>query len=209
MEIRLAIVTAVWTLWCVQHSLLNSRGFIDRFAIPQTRIGPYYRLIYNLVSVGTLVAVVRITPRADEAWLWTWDGWLKPVQVLIFVIAIFVFVLTFRCHDFWEFLGVKPFIKSGRVESSTRPLAVHGIYGVLRHPQYTAGLMVLWARNIAATELVVNIVLSIYLIVGARMEESRFRATIGEEYERYRQKVPAFLPRRIPKISDLVRTKCR
>jgi protein-S-isoprenylcysteine O-methyltransferase Ste14 len=209
MEIRLAVVTAVWTLWCVQHSVLNSRGFLDRFAIPQTRIGPYYRLIYNLVSTGTLLAVVRLTPRADEAWLWTWDGWLKPVQVLIFAIAIFVFVLAFRCHDFWEFLGVKPFMKSGPVESSTKPLAVHGIYGVLRHPQYTAGLMALWARNIAASELVVNIVLSIYLIVGAHMEESRLRASFGEEYERYRKEVPAFLPRRIPRISDLVGTKCR
>jgi protein-S-isoprenylcysteine O-methyltransferase Ste14 len=202
-EIRLAFVTAVWTLWCVQHSLLNSRGVLDRFAAPGTRIGRYYRLFYNLVSVGTLAAVVRLTHYSGEPWILTWDGWLRPLQVTLFVIATAAFALTFRCHDFLEFLGLRPFVEKGRGERPVKPLAVDGIYGIVRHPQYTAGLIMLWARDVTAGDIAVNIVLSIYLIVGARMEDSRLSAGMGEEFDRYRKAVPAFFPTRIPRISDL------
>lgn len=65
--------------------------------------------------------------------------------------------------------------------------------------------MLLWARDLTDTGLAVNLVLSAYLLVAARIEEHRLLAEFGEQYAQYMAEVPRFIPNRLPRLSILLR----
>jgi protein-S-isoprenylcysteine O-methyltransferase Ste14 len=74
-----------------------------------------------------------------------------------------------------------------------------GLYAHVRHPRY-AGMFsaVLGAALLVGTPLL-SIVLAVWLpfaLIVIRLEEKELAARFGPSYEAYRQRVPAFLPRR-------------
>jgi len=201
---RLVLVAVIWAGWCVQHSFLNSGGLLRNASILNSWIGPYYRLVFNLITVATLVLAVWITPRAGESEFWAWKGGLSDVRVIICALAVGVFWLSFRNLDGWEFLGLRAFMRGSVRAAESDRLVTRGIYGVIRHPQFAAGLMLLWARDLTDTGLIINLVLSGYLIIGARIEEARLRAKWAVQYNQYCKAVPRFIPRRIPGLRELL-----
>lgn len=168
-------------------------------SILSSRIGPYYRLLYVLISIITLSLVIWATSHINEHRLLEWPDWLRPVQVGIWIGAIALFWLSFRRLDLWRILGLRALMKSAAPKARHDELVTTGIYGYIRHPQFLAGLMVLWARDLTDRGLVTTIVLSSYLIIGARLEESRLLAKMGDRYRRYRSEVPGFIPRIVPR----------
>jgi len=77
-------------------------------------------------------------------------------------------------------------------------LVTTGIYGHVRHPQYlgllvlTIGINVLWMT--ISTILLWPILAILYYRL-AKEEEKRMEEKFGEEYQRYKSKVPMFIPR--------------
>lgn len=192
---RALTTAALWSSWCVVHSLLNSEGPLGRTRVLRTSFRSYYRLLYNLIAVGSLVFVWSVTPREGEMALWAWNGWLGVVQVCLWGLAAFMFYESFRLLDFVSFLEFSTRPSHSSPTSEGAGLVTTGIYGIVRHPQFAAGLIVLWSRDLTDTGLVVNVVLSLYLVIGAHIEESRLLGRYGESYARYMKDVPGFIPR--------------
>ena len=77
-------------------------------------------------------------------------------------------------------------------------LATDGLYGVVRHPQYTGiflavlGQLVHWPTipTLALSPLIVWVYVRL-----ARREEARMVETFGDQYRAYQRQVPMFLPR--------------
>jgi protein-S-isoprenylcysteine O-methyltransferase Ste14 len=78
--------------------------------------------------------------------------------------------------------------------TETGGLDTTGILGVVRHPWFAGGLLIIWARPIDMAILVTNVVLSTYLVLGAVLEERKLVAEFGDEYREYQEKVSMFLP---------------
>ncbi len=192
---RLLTTAFIWIVWCVTHSLLNSEGPIGRTCLVSHYLRTYYRLLYSIVAVATLVLVCWLIPRQGEAHIWSWQGPLRFVQVFFWAVAISMFYFSFKWINIWRFLGLSALgIGSGKDASQTG-LITWGIYGVLRHPQFLAGLIILWSRDLTDTALVTNAVLSLYLIIGAKIEEKRLLIRLGDEYRNYMSEVSGFIPR--------------
>ncbi|MEW6533328.1 MAG: isoprenylcysteine carboxylmethyltransferase family protein [Thermodesulfobacteriota bacterium] len=204
---RLSLVALIWVGWCVQHSLLNSDGLMGRTGILKSSIGPYYRPMYNTAAVVTLIAASKLTPRANELSIIEWQGWWKLVPVVVWTGGFFVFWLTARLLDGWAFLGLRALgVGSKKKRDSEGDLITWGIYGIVRHPQFAAGIVMLWARDLHDTDIVISIVLCAYLLIGARIEESRLVRKFGEKYLKYREEVPPFIPTQIPRFRKLIRS---
>lgn len=85
-------------------------------------------------------------------------------------------------------------------------LATNGLYGLVRHPQYTGLFLILFGEGIVhwptlfSVSLFPIIVLAYSLL--ARHEERQVIERFGEEYRAYQQEVPRFIPRlsRLAKI---------
>ena len=77
-------------------------------------------------------------------------------------------------------------------------LATDGLYGVVRHPQYTGimlavvGQLVHWPT---IPTLVLSPVIALIYVRLARKEEQRLVEQFGDEYATYRRRVPMFFPR--------------
>lgn len=75
-----------------------------------------------------------------------------------------------------------------------------GLYAWVRHPIYTAGLIFLWLTPILTSNLLaMNIGLTLYILIGAWLEERKMVAEFGEAYREYQRRVPMLIPYRIPK----------
>lgn len=78
-------------------------------------------------------------------------------------------------------------------------LAKEGLYGVVRHPQYTGLFLALFGEGVVHWPTVFSVALFPLIVLAyallARKEEQAMVAKFGEEYREYRRHVPAFFPR--------------
>ncbi len=77
-------------------------------------------------------------------------------------------------------------------------LVTTGPYGIVRHPIYSSLLAMLICSALIATPwLWIAITVVIFIIgteIRVRTEDGLLRSRFGEEFERYRKKVPAYIP---------------
>ena len=77
-------------------------------------------------------------------------------------------------------------------------LMAHGLYGLIRHPQYTGIFIALFGQLIhwptIPTLVLFPIIVWVYVRL-ARKEEAQVIDEFGEEYLIYRRRVPMFFPR--------------
>ena len=100
------------------------------------------------------------------------------------------------------FIGVGIFIQGWRNVHRARQkdrMVTDGLYGLVRHPQYTGLFIALFGEGIVHWPTLFSVILFPGIIATftwlARKEERNLRETHGEEYRAYRQAVPMFVPR--------------
>jgi protein-S-isoprenylcysteine O-methyltransferase Ste14 len=185
-----------WILWCALHSFMISqvvvsglkRRFGDRYR--------YYRGFFNLVSILTLVPVLLYSGSLREDPFFAWSGAWRPLQLFLVLAAAGLFYAGSRHYDLRQFLGVREITehewRKGLTE--TGELDTTGILGVIRHPWYAAGILIIWARPLDIAVVVTNTVLTAYLLIGTILEEKKLVLQFGKEYRDYQARVPMFFP---------------
>lgn len=78
-------------------------------------------------------------------------------------------------------------------------LATDGLYGVVRHPQYTGIFLAIFGEGIVHWPTLVSVVMFPIIVVAyvllARKEERQMLVEYGERYRDYQRRVPMFFPR--------------
>ena len=70
------------------------------------------------------------------------------------------------------------------------------LYKIVRHPLYVGWLLIFWgAPTMTAGHFLFSAGMSGYILLAIRFEERDLVQHIGEPYQRYRQQVPALVPR--------------
>lgn len=191
---ELAILAA---LWCAAHSVLITPRVT---AYARRRFGAlfaWYRLLYNLFSLVSLLPLLLCLRHAEAHTLFTWaQPWILVSWIAI-AAAVYLLAAGARVHDNAHFFGFSQIAaqRRGR-EDAVQPFHTRGILARVRHPYYSAGmLLMIFAGDITDVNLAVRIVFLVYLIVGAMLEEKKLLAEFGDVYVRYREKVPMFVPR--------------
>ena len=64
----------------------------------------------------------------------------------------------------------------------------------IRHPWYTAVVLLLWAGDLDMAALVGNGVLTVYIVVGTLLEERKLVHEFGGAYRSYQGRVSMFVP---------------
>lgn len=181
-------------IYAVVHSILAS--FWGK-AWAQHRFGPvvnqWYRLLYNLFAVISglpILALLYILP--DQPIYQISFPWiiLTALGQLAGGIIIVVGILQ---TDLWHFVGLR---QIGEPESNKPPAMITtGLYRWVRHPLYTGGLLLIWLTPVMTVNLLtLFFVLTIYLILGAKLEEKRLIHEFGDQYRAYQQRVPILIP---------------
>jgi protein-S-isoprenylcysteine O-methyltransferase Ste14 len=128
--------------------------------------------------------------------IFLWEGSLKIVQMLLFSIAVFLLFAGAQEYNMLHFLGIQQIQKGTSHPRVTEDgqLAMTGVLGMSRHPWYVAAFVLIWARDLHVSTLFVNIILSIYLVIGTFLEERKLVLKYGDTYREYQRRVSMFLP---------------
>jgi len=79
--------------------------------------------------------------------------------------------------------------------AKTLPFCVTGPYRLVRHPLYLFTLVLLWTNpDLTADRLLLNVLFTAWIAVGAVLEERDLLREIGPAYREYRRLVPMLVP---------------
>ena len=190
------VLMMLWVSWCVLHSALISLAVTEPLRRRYSNAFRYYRIFYNLLSVVTLVPVVYYgtTLRGDP--LVSWQGVWQLVPILLGLIAMFFLVSGALRYDLGQFLGLRQLVdeKTCSVLTDDCTLDTSGVLSIVRHPWYSAGILVVWARPLDTAAIVTNLVICGYFVVGAILEERKLKRQFGRQYADYHQRVSMLFP---------------
>ena len=187
------VLALLWTSWCVVHSALVSMTVTDYL---KSRLGihfRFYRLFYNGFAIVTLIPVAVYSYAVQGEPVFVWDGYLRIFQVFLFLIAIYLMFAGMTHYDALQFLGIRQ-AKQRSISEGMGELNATGILGTIRHPWYVGAVAFIWARQLDASAIIVNIILTAHLIIGTFLEERKLVAEFGDEYRAYQKEVPMFIP---------------
>jgi len=190
------VLAVLWIAWCVLHSAMISISVTDYLKRRLGQAFRFYRLTFNMVALLTLVPVAMYERAIHGYWAFWWEGSNVFLQIMLIAIAFLLFLAGARHYDFLEFAGLRQIREgiSGTTLSKTDDLDTKGILGIIRHPWYTGSIVIIWARDLTQATVVTNIILTVYLIVGAHLEERKLAMKYGQKYRTYQEKVPMFIP---------------
>jgi protein-S-isoprenylcysteine O-methyltransferase Ste14 len=179
-------------IWGLVHSWLASLQIKSALrGILGTDGNRYYRLLYNGFSVVSILPILWLMFILPDRPLYQvpapWNSVMSIGQALAGLLLLTGVVQT----GLFSFVGL-----SQLFESETPPVLVTtGLYRLVRHPLYSAGLLFLWLTpGMSFNTFTVYAAGSLYLIVGAFFEERKLLREFGPVYDEYRKITPMFVP---------------
>jgi hypothetical protein len=190
----LALLALFWLGYFVVHSVLASLRVKGWVALHHPERMPLYRLSYNIFAVLMLLPILWLMVRNPGPTLWAWQGlgtWLANGLALA---AVFGFMKSLNYYDTQEFLGLRQWkLHTQRVEDQ-EGFHLSPFHRYVRHPWYSFGLVLIWTRDMNVAMLLSSVMMTVYFIIGSRLEEMKLVVYHGDVYRRYMERVPGLIP---------------
>ncbi len=156
----------------------------------------WYRLVYVLLSIVTLSGIFWLLFRSPGPLVWEINGVIFWALNGLRLAAFILFLITGAALDMGDFLGFRALKTKGQSNTSAKiDLVTSGAYGIVRHPLYSLGLVLLWANpRMSAADLAFAAAASLYLWLGSYHEEISLRKEFGKRYVQYSRRVPRLIP---------------
>lgn len=195
---------ALLLAFAVSHSLLvrpAGQALLQRL-VP----APWVRSLYVALAALSLAVVLKLwQPIPLEVWSVRADGFRQALWVLFAAGWGLAFVAT-RFVGHFGLFGLAQAWAAFRGREMPEPrLQVSGLYRRLRHPMYLGFLIGSWATpTMTAGHLLFAVTMTLYVLVGARLEERDLIARFGGAYLDYRARTPAWGPRGVGWVVGLL-----
>ncbi len=191
------ILSSIWVGYCVLHSFLISIRFTNFLTRTLKNYYAFYRLFYILFSLVLLVWVIKYSAQLDNEIIITYvPPWSIIRQVLTWGALLMFFWAFFFNYDSLSFFGIRQILNFGKVKQTnpSEEIKKNGLLSITRHPMYLALIIYLWCQTFKLIDIVVNIILTIYVIIGTLLEEKKLVLEFGEAYRKYQQEVSMLIP---------------
>lgn len=188
------ILVSTWIIYSVIHSWLASLQVKNLVARSWPRFMPAYRLFFNLVATLLIIPPIWLSFTLPGPWLWRWTGpgwWLANALAVLALLGVAWSLLH---YDSGEFLGVRQWRENLMAVEDQEEFHISPLHRFVRHPWYSLSLVLIWTRDMDLAFCVSAVMMTIYFIIGAYLEEQKLMTYHGERYRRYRRLVPALAP---------------
>lgn len=189
----LAWDAALCLVFFLQHSIMVRRSFQTRMYrwLPDYWSG----VVYTIASAIALMVLVCVWQRSDLTFYVASasERWLLGTILLLALAGV-----LWGIHSLGDFdaFGVQRFLSGLRDTPPRRTaLTIKGPYRIVRHPFYAFAIVALWATPVLSMDrMVLNVMFTIWIVVGATLEERDLVSEFGEPYRNYQRLVPMFVP---------------
>jgi protein-S-isoprenylcysteine O-methyltransferase Ste14 len=191
------LIALMWSGYCLQHSFLISIRFTNLMKQLLNNYYAFYRIFYIFISLALLIPLINYTTQLDNKVIIMYSLPLNIVRyVLISGSLLMFFWAFFFNYDSLSFFGIRQALNFGKIKETNPSMEVkkNGLLGIIRHPMYLALIVVLWCHIFTISDIIVNTILTIYILIATRLEEKKLVLEFGHTYVKYQQEVPMFLP---------------
>jgi len=168
----LFVDVGLFSLFALHHSLFARTGlkhWISSVVPPVLERSTYVWI----ASVLLIVVTIAWKPVPGLAWHVT--GWMGALMSVTQVVAAVTTVLAARRLGTLRLAGVTQVIEQPG-DAASGALYVRGLYAIVRHPIYTAWVVMVWATpHMNGTRLVFAAISTFYLVVAVPFEERDLR----------------------------------
>lgn len=191
------LIASLWIAYCLLHSFLVSTSFTNLLTRSLKNYYAFYRIFFVSFSLALLIPLIKYTDQFDSNIIITYSlPWnIVRYALLLSALAMFFWAFFFD-YDSLSFFGIRQILNFGeeRKINPSEDLKRNGLLGVVRHPMYFALIIALWCDTFTATGIMVNIILTVYVIMGTILEEKKLALEFGDAYIKYQQEVPMLIP---------------
>jgi methanethiol S-methyltransferase len=192
------LLTLFWAGYCVVHSALISMMATRFFKHVLGNGYRFYQLAFNIFSIITLVALLIYShsSRFQGRMLFEWSGNWRILRYCLIALAAVLIIAGARQYSMRQFLGIRQIFGYSITSAMTNRAHFEktGVLGVVRHPWYVSVFILLWASDLNMAAITINLVLSVYLVIGTFLEERKLVLQFGDGYRRYQKEVSMFIP---------------
>jgi protein-S-isoprenylcysteine O-methyltransferase Ste14 len=179
-------------LWGLIHSLIASlafKSFLTKLLGKPLMRG--YRLFYNIFSVISFLPILYLVAILPDVRLYSIPApWSYLMLLGQGVSAVFMIVGVLQTDTFY-FVGLRQLFE----QEKPAKFVTNGLYRLVRHPLYTAGLLFLWlSPQVTVNSFTMVVAATIYILIGAYFEERKLLREFGEIYAEYKSRTPMLIP---------------
>jgi methanethiol S-methyltransferase len=190
-------VASLWVGYCALHSYMISIGFTNSMTRLLKNYYAFYRFFYILISLILLIPLIKFTAQTDTKIIIAYEYPLSLIRyTLISGSLIMFFWAFFLNYDSLSFFGIRQILNFGKTKkiNPSEGIKRNGLLGIMRHPMYFALIIYLWCQTYRVMDVVINVVLTIYVIIGTKLEERKLVLEFGDTYIQYQKEVPMLIP---------------
>lgn len=191
--VEILVTTAGFALFAFLHTLfarIPVKNYIFRQWPSATR---YYRALYTLFSVVLLGGWYAFSPFPEG----TVYRVSPPFSLLFYLLQALGgagILLSLLAVDLRTFIGWSQLRQAA--DETGDGLMTGGLYRYVRHPLYTATMMVfLFNPAMTARWALTTVLVVLYCWIGSYFEELNLTDRFGDDYRQYRARVPRFIPK--------------
>jgi len=191
------LIASLWIAYCLLHSFLISTSFTNLLTSILKNYYAFYRIFFVSLSVALLIPLIRYTDQFDTNIIITYSPpWNIVRNILLLGSLAMFFWAFFFDYDSLSFFGIRQILNFGKEtkKGHSNDLKKSGLLGVVRHPMYFALIVALWCDTFTVSGIIVNIILTLYVIIGTILEEKKLVLEFGDAYIKYQQEVPMLIP---------------
>jgi protein-S-isoprenylcysteine O-methyltransferase Ste14 len=190
------LIASMWIAYCLLHSFLISTVLTDFLTRLLKDYYSFYRIFFVFISVALLIPLIKYTDQLDSNTIITYSPSLNIIHNMFILSSVSIFLWAFFIdYDSLSFFGIRQILNRKKKKINTsNDLKRNGLLGVVRHPMYFALIIYLWCQTFTAIDIIVNIMLTIYIIIGTMLEEKKLVLEFGDAYVKYQQEVPMLIP---------------
>lgn len=199
MEITSALTMVLaFSLYGLLHSLLAARRWKLYLATRFPSAYRFYRIGYSIFATLALVPILWLFFTLPDRVLYRIPSpWVYATILIQFGLLVVLLVAVLQTGPF-SFIGIKQIFL---IQKTPEKLREGGLYGWMRHPIYSLGLVWMWLFPIMTVNLLsLWIGITIYIFIGAWLEEKKLLVDFPD-YRSYQQRTPMYIPRK-PRAPD-------
>ncbi|MFA5385189.1 MAG: isoprenylcysteine carboxylmethyltransferase family protein [Eubacteriales bacterium] len=148
-----------------------------------------------LISILLFIPLINFTAQLDNEVIiyYTWPFNIIR-YMLICVSLLTLFWAFFFNYDTLSFFGIRQILNAMKKKKFNHEVKKSGLLGIVRHPMYTALIIFLWCQTFSMVDIIVNTLLTIYIVIGTILEEKKLVLEFGNAYIEYQKEVPMLIP---------------